>query len=108
MNSYAWDTAIVYIQNFTGTTNYSYQISKNKYLANTGENEDEICKINDMASNVWEYTTEYSTSTDSSHAFPCTDRGGYYGNSNYNTSYHGYSNVANIYKNGAFRVLLYI
>ena len=77
MNSYAWDTAIVFIQE-AGKTNYANQGSKNSTLANTGSNSDEVCKINDMASNIAEWTTEYSSNTSSSTAFPCTNRGGYY------------------------------
>ena len=61
INSYAWDTAIVYIQNFSGDTDYSRQNSKNISLSNTGTNGDEVCKINDMASNTFEWTTEYHT-----------------------------------------------
>ena len=83
INSYAWDTAIVYIQNFSGDTEYSYQNGKsiNSILANTGNNNDEKCKINDMASNTYEWTTEYSTYVLSSSAYPCTVRGGYYNDS---------------------------
>ena len=78
INSYAWDTAIVYIQNFSEDTDYSWQNGKsiNSSLTNTGVNGDEVCKINDMASNILELTTEYSTYTDSSDAYLCTDRGG--------------------------------
>ena len=61
MNSYAWDTAIVYIQQ-AGNKNYANQNGKliNGSLANTGLNGDEVCKINDMSSNVYEWTTENS------------------------------------------------
>ena len=76
MNSYAWDTAIVYIQE-CGNTNYANQNSKNSSLANTGTNNDEVCKINDMASNIREWTTEYSSYAGSSFAYPCVTRGGY-------------------------------
>ena len=88
INSYAWDTAIVYIQNFSGDTDYSKQNSLNKSLANTGANSDEKCKINDMASNTYEWTTEYCTITDSRNAYPCTSRGSYYayGGSDYTDS----------------------
>ena len=42
----------MYIQEFLEDTDYSYQTSKNKSgPANTGVNGDEVCKINDMASN---------------------------------------------------------
>ena len=86
INSYAWDTAIVYIQNFSGDTDYSKQNSLNTSITNTGVNNDEKCKINDMASNTVEWTTEYSTSTYSSEfAYPCTHRGGgrMYGSNGY-------------------------
>ena len=76
INSYAWDTAIVYIQNFSGDTEYSYKKSINSILANTGNNNDEKCKINDMASNTYEWTTEYSANAISSNAYPCNSRGG--------------------------------
>ena len=82
MNSYAWDTAIVFIQE-CGRTNYANQdgYSINNNLTNTGTGQDEVCKINDMASNIVEWTTEYSSSEDSSedNAYPCTFRGGSYG-----------------------------
>ena len=108
INSYAWDTAIVYIQNFSKDTNYSYQNSKNTSLSNTGTNEDEVCKINDMASNVYEWTTEYSTYTTSSVTFPCTRRGGVYYNSEDYTSYR-YINIAiSGHKNITFRTTLYM
>ena len=75
INSYAWDTAIVYIQEFSGDTNYSKQNSLNKSLANTGTNSDEKCKINNMSSNTFEWTTEYCTIANSSNT-SCTRRGG--------------------------------
>ena len=75
INSYAWDTAIVYIQNFSGDTDYSYQTTKNTSLSNTGTNGDEVCKINDMSSNTLECTTEYSIYISGSNAVPCINRG---------------------------------
>ncbi len=105
INSYAWDTAIVYIQNFSGDTDYSRQDGEsiNSSLTNTGVNGDEVCKINDMASNISEWTTEYSTTISvTSHALPCTPRGGNY------ASYRFY-NSADCYKNRTtFRLTLYM
>lgn len=82
MNSYAWDTAIVYIQE-ASTPNYANVTSKNDSLSNTGKLDpdvptlkDEVCKINDMASNVAELTTEHSSFTFGSLANPCVYRGG--------------------------------
>ena len=107
INSYAWDTAIVYIQE-AGNINYANQTSKNSRLANTGANADVVCKINDMASNIREWTTEYSSNTDSSGAYPCTGRGGLYGSSNRYTAYR-ISNYATLsYNNFGFRLSLYL
>ena len=50
MNSYAWDTAIVFIQE-AGHANYANKKDGNGTLKNTGATGDEVCKINDMASN---------------------------------------------------------
>ena len=78
INSYAWDTAIVYIQNFSGDTDYSQQDGKsiNSSRTNTGANNDEKCKINDMASNILEWTTEYCSYSRSIAVCTCTYRGG--------------------------------
>ena len=110
INSYAWDTAIVYIQNFSGDTEYSYQNGKsiNSILANTGNNNDEKCKINDMASNTYEWTTEYSTYARGSRANPCTGRGGYCRNSNYYTSNRYSISAPLIGEGGTFRPTLYM
>ena len=109
MNSYAWDTAIVYIQTFSGDTDYSYQTSKNtSNPANTGVNNDEVCKINDMASNDLEWTTEYSTRQNSSNAYPCVNRGGYYLNTSFYTATRHNDNATNSGKNDTFRPTLYL
>ena len=110
MNSYAWDTAIVYIQNFSEDTDYSMQDgnSINSSLTNTGVNGDEVCKINDMASNCNEWTTEYSTYANSSYAYPCTYRGGDYGNSIDYTSDRNEVSATNSYRDSAFRHILYM
>ena len=108
INSYAWDTAIVYIQNFSGDTDYSKRTSLNRDLANTGANSDEKCKIDDMASNTYEWTTEYCTITDSSYAYPCTVRGGYFSSSSYCTDGRNYSSAANSVHRMSFRCALYM
>ncbi len=109
MNSYAWDTAIVYIQQ-AGNDNYANQSGRsiNSSLANTGTNGDEVCKINDMASNVREWTTEYSSYAYSSNAYPCVIRGGYYYNSRSYTAYrnHVIATIAGDYV--GFRLSLYL
>ena len=65
VNSYAWDTAIVFIQTFGGEEYKTYSRqdgqSINPNLTNTGVNEDNPLNINDMASNTYEWTTETSS-----------------------------------------------
>ena len=66
VNSYAWDTAIYFIQEFSSNGTYSMQTSKNTTLGNTGEREgttDKVCNIYDMASNTKEWSTETSSAT---------------------------------------------
>ncbi len=85
INSYAWDTATLFLQEFDNRSSktyvYSRQISLNKSLANKGTNnlsasqQDKICNVWDMASNNCEWTTETSTTYYDS---PCVTRGGYY------------------------------
>ena len=107
INSYAWDTAIVYIQE-AENTNYANQKSKNTSLANTGKNADEVCKINDMASNIYEWTTEYSSVTDSNGAYPCAGRGGFYDNSDFCTAYRISLNATSGDNSIGFRLSLYL
>ena len=82
VNSYAWDTAIVYIQEM-GKSNYANananrDTTGNTSLKNTGETGDIVCNIYDMAGNTVEWTTEYSTFTHSSYAVPWVSRGASY------------------------------
>ena len=107
INSYAWDTAIVYIQAM-GNENYANQGDGNGTLKNTGLTQDEKCKIFDMAGNLYEWTTEYSTYTSSSGAHPCTGRGGYYCDSVLYTGSRGdgIATSSNFYV--SFRPLLYV
>ena len=64
INSFAWDTAIVFEQIFddriktSDTKVCSLQTSLNSSLETTGASGDKICNIYDMASNYWEWTTE--------------------------------------------------
>ena len=104
MNSYAWDTAITFIQKCTDKTNYANQTSLNRSLSQTGTTNDNPCNIFDMASNVIEWTTETSSDSNS----PCVVRGGFYGGSLYYTSNrcYYYTSLSN-YSLG-FRPLLYV
>ena len=80
VNSYAWDTAIIFIQTYSTETDASSYASQNKStsFANTGKSNDKYCNIFDMSGNADEWTTEYSTSSSNSNFYPCVTRGGYY------------------------------
>ena len=71
MNSYAWDTAITFIQKCTDKTNYANQNSLNDSLSQTGTTNDKQCNVYDMASNIVEWTTETSNIS----GRPCVNRG---------------------------------
>ena len=107
VNSYAWDTAIVYIQAM-GNSNYANQVDGNGTLKDTGSTEDEKCKIFDMAGNTAEWTTEYSTKEACNATGACICRGGFNSNSNYYTSNRmgAYSTTCSDYN--SFRTILYI
>ena len=107
INSYAWDTAIVYIQAM-GNSNYANQTDGNGTLKNTGSTGDQKCKIFDMAANEAEWTTEYSTGTNRLNAYPCTDRGGGYDGSSKYASVRNGVIAANSYRSISFRPLLYV
>ena len=113
INSYAWDTAIVFIQNCGTNTKYSRQNRLNTSLAQTGTNSltdaskiDVQCNIYDMASNIIEYTTE--TSTFNASQFPCTSRGGYYNENNRCASTRYYNLTSNSRDHLSFRPILYV
>lgn len=74
VNSYAWDTAIVFIQSCGTNNNYANKKDGNGSLRATGNNNDKQCKINDMSGSVSEWTTETCSSTNTS----CVLRGGYF------------------------------
>ena len=80
VNSYAWDTAIVFIQTYSVKTDYASHNESNttKAFTATGKNNDKYCNIFDMSGNASEWTTEYSTNSDGSIFNPCVLRGGYY------------------------------
>ena len=105
-NSYAWDTAIVYIQAM-GNSNYANAYDGNGTLKNTGATGDEKCKIFDMAANTKEWTTEYSAYSDSNGARPCTYRGGGYNSSYDFTSGRGNNGATIRGDRFSFRPLLY-
>ena len=114
INSEAWDTAIVFLQNFDNRSDksrkYAQQISANTgTLAETGTNnlskQDTICNVFDMASNCTEWTTE-------TYAHPSTSgvrRGGFYKEgSSYYTAYRNAYDVNSSDKDYSFRPILYL
>ena len=117
MNSYAWDTAIVFLQKFDNRANkaslkpYSQQTTLNDSLASQGTNnltdaskQDVICNVYDMASNCWEWTTE----TFSNSYYPCANRGGNCDfSSNYTSRRLSYG-TSSSFDNVSFRSLLYM
>ena len=108
VNSYMWDTAIVYIQSM-GNSNYANQNrGSNTSLKNTGETGDEKCKINDMAGNLYEWTTESSTSMNSGNAFSCVYRACGYTSTDTRVATRGSSGMLGENNNVGFRVALYV
>ena len=119
-NSYAWDTAIIFIQEFGGDIlekGYSYYdepIYANALLwessygnkGTSGDNytgtKDVMCNIYDMASNCFEWSTEATWDDDN----PSVVRGGYAGDTNlaYRTSARNMGTHGTM----AFRPILYM
>ena len=113
VNSYAWDTAIIFIQTYSGKTDYaSHNESKTtKAFTATGKNNDKYCNIFDMSGNASEWTTEYSTDSYIINSPPCVIRGGCYNPANgsgHYTSYRSGSNPTSSYSNTGLRPLLYV
>ncbi len=112
MNSYAWDTAILFIQKYSGDEDYSRQFRLQSTLANTGKATDGTkydvkSNIYDMAGNCREWTTESCTSTYN----PCTFRGGTCGDStssSYYTCNRILCNISDSSKYTSFRSILYL
>ena len=114
VNSYAWDTAIIFIQTYSGKTDYaSHNESKTtKAFTATGKNNDKYCNIWDMSGNAYEWTTEYSANSGTSSFNPCVSRGGYYDTGNglagNFTSYRSFLNATYSNSNSGLRPLLYV
>ena len=95
INSYAWDTTLIFLQTFE-KDDYSTKPSINTSddgIASQGTNklsankQDILCKIYDISSKCYEWTTESS----SYNGTPCVYRGGAY---NSGTAYAGDHNMA--------------
>ena len=110
INSYSWDTAIVFIQEFSGDTDYSRQTRLQSTLAKCGEatdgtNNDVRCNIYDMAGNIREWSTETGHDPDT----PCIGRGGRYSGTSHYTSSRLYNFVNNYFLNeSSARPILYL
>lgn len=110
INSYAWDTLIIFIQQCSDSKKYSQQCSLNNELAEKGTNnkeiQDKICNVFDLSSNCYEFTTEshmpYS---------PGVSRGGYYtvGNNGKDSTSTRHSHAQSAsYADISFRPILYL
>ena len=110
INSYAWDTAIIFIQTYATGEDANDYANQNKSVTGT----DKYCNIWNMSGNAMEWTTEYSTYSYDSHLGPCVIRGGYIdmgsGEAKYCTSgrYGGNNNAPLILSSGALRPILYV
>ena len=110
MNSYAWDTATLFLQT-CGKEKYSRKTSVNSLLAGKGTNasdytgtRDDVCNVYDMASNVIEWTTETSIYSVS----PCVFRGGVCGSSDCYTSVRYGTDTSSSGVGIGFRPLLFV
>ncbi len=111
MNSYAWDTAILFLQTF-GEDKYSIKKNVNASLATTGTNDttkytgtqDVQCNVYDMASNIYEWTTE--TTGDSYN--PCVYRGGSCYNDYGYASFRGDYTTSGSNASAGFRPILFV
>ena len=116
INSYAWDTATLFLQTIDNRTTdktkkYSRQNSLNTSLAIQGTNnlknasqQDKICNVYDMASNCFEWSTETCSLSD----YPCTTRGGHCHYSGNYTSKRGRTSTTSSNNVSSFRPLLYL
>ena len=110
INSFAWDSTLVYIQKVLNN-NYWNKSDGNGKIHNTGDDSinDQQCRIFDLSGNCREWTTEHSNGVDSYGTYPCTDRGGTYYTKSKTTSFR--SNAGHINNKNAFigfRVMLYL
>ena len=116
-NSYAWDTAIVFLQKFDNRINKSkpYSMQNSLYIGlspaiygttKLSENiKDVICNIYDMASNCFEWSTETPSLVNS----PNVLRGSRYHYPDTVTSTRNTANVINeLHQDAGFRPILYI
>ena len=106
--SNTWNACITSISNYVGeNANKLVQRSDgNGILLTTGAvDQNNLMNIYDIAGNVWEWTLEYTSRSNS----PCANRGGDYNSagSDYPTSYRSYRNTTYSYNHVGFRISLY-
>ena len=108
MNSYAWDTATLFLQTFGNNSKYSKQTSLNTELEIQGTNNTSIkdveCNVYDMASNYFEWSTETCSDTIKT----CVFRGGGPTHSTYVTSDRWYLVYYTMFNDLSFRPILYL
>ena len=109
MNSFAWDTAIVYIQTFTDDKDYSIQTRLQNTIAKCGEasdgtNKDLRCNIFDMAGNTSENITEGCSQSGN----PVTIRGGCFKNDGSYPSVRAYGLITSQMDYRSARPILYL
>ena len=118
ISSYAWDTALNFIcQNsehgykLATTTEDTYGNigtgSSGKTLTG-GYPADCYSNIYDLLGNCMEWTTEYSSDTNGSDAYPCVDRGGCYCSSNSCAAGRNHDTSDSSYTVVSFRLSLYV
>ena len=101
VNSYAWDTAIIFFQEFGENSDYA-NTSISRSISNTGSTTDKTCNVYDIASNCGEWITE----TGGSQGSDCTVRADYY---HYTvTSSRASYSPSNANDNTSFRPILYL
>ena len=110
MNSYAWDTATLFLQT-CGEEKYSRKTTVNDSIESKGTNSsdytgtrDTVCNVYDMASNLYEWTTETFNNSD----YPCVNRGGSYYYSGHYTSNRRNNSTSHSDDSYGFRPLLFV
>ena len=111
VNSYAWDTAIVFIQTCSTKEDAINYASKKEESAQfeTGISNDQYCNVWNMASGVYEWTTECANYSGDKLGLICVDRGGYgLGGGNNAMSSRDLSNMVDRSPIMSFRSILYV
>ena len=104
INSYAWDTATLFLQSFGNNKTYSRKNSLNvETLEENGTIDDKQCNVFDMASNLMEWTTETFNGEKAG-----VLRGGRYNDSYIYTGWRGNNKASVIYIGFGFRPILYL